>query len=198
MEIQIEKNIQVNGKKLIGKLTVPKSGIVLLRGVNGVGKTTFFRHLKTHAIVEEIPCAFLDQLPLVPLALMTVADVFECLAKELPSQVQGPWEQFDLLKEVNIANLLHRPVTKLSGGENQLVKILLCLYQKADMYLMDEPFHFLDMKNYQKILDIIQTLAKQKRFLIIEHRNIEIEKIASHIYQFFDGDDIVLEAIDGV
>lgn len=182
MHIKIDQNIQHDKKKLIVSFDLPTPGISVLQGANGVGKTTLFKYLKGVLELQQ-QAAFLDQLPLAPLALMTVADVFDCLQQERPEKVQGPWQQFALLDQIHITHLLDRPVSRLSGGENQLVKILLCLYQNANIYVMDEPFHFLDAKNYQFILELLQKLSADKGFFIIEHRNQDLLKLANKVYE---------------
>jgi translation initiation factor RLI1 len=187
MHIKIDQDIQV-GKKLIASFDLTMPGITVLQGANGVGKTTLFKNLKEVVELQK-QAAFLDQISLSPLALMTVSDVFDCLQQELPQKVQGPWQQMDLLKQINITHLLDKPVSKLSGGENQLVKIVLCLYQKANIYLMDEPFHFLDAKNYQVIMDVIEKLAIEKGFFIIEHRNQDLLKMAHKVYELTSDED---------
>ena len=188
MHIKFDHNIQIGSKKLNADFKLVRPGIVVLRGANGAGKTTLFKHLKGHRQLQE-QAAFLDQLTLSPLALMTVADVFECLQQEMPHKVQGPWRNFDLLKQLDLSHLLDRAVGKLSGGENQLVKIALCLFQKANIYLMDEPFHFLDAKNYKVVLNLIKELALQKGFFIIEHRNKNLLQMANLVYELSETSD---------
>jgi len=50
----------------------------------------------------------------------------------------------DVLKPLQIENLMDLEVLKLSGGELQRVAIAICLGKPADVYLIDEPSAYLD------------------------------------------------------
>lgn len=50
----------------------------------------------------------------------------------------------DVLKPLQIENLMDQEVANLSGGELQRVAITLCLGKPADVYLIDEPSAYLD------------------------------------------------------
>ena len=50
----------------------------------------------------------------------------------------------DVLKPLQIENIIDQEVTNLSGGELQRVAICLCLGKPADVYLIDEPSAYLD------------------------------------------------------
>ena len=50
----------------------------------------------------------------------------------------------DVLKPLQIDNIIDQEVTNLSGGELQRVALTLCLGKPADVYLIDEPSAYLD------------------------------------------------------
>jgi len=50
----------------------------------------------------------------------------------------------DVLKPLQIDNIIDQQVSTLSGGELQRVAIVLCLGKSADIYLIDEPSAYLD------------------------------------------------------
>ena len=50
----------------------------------------------------------------------------------------------DVLKPLQMENLMDLQVVKLSGGELQRVAITICLGKPADIYLIDEPSAYLD------------------------------------------------------
>lgn len=50
----------------------------------------------------------------------------------------------EVIKPLSLEPLMDQDVQTLSGGELQRVAIVLCLGQKADIYLIDEPSAYLD------------------------------------------------------
>lgn len=73
----------------------------------------------------------------------------------------------DCLEIVGLADLRHRPYTKLSGGEGQLVMIARALVQKAPVVIMDEPTAHLDFKNEMIVLETIVSLVKNTGLSVI-------------------------------
>jgi iron complex transport system ATP-binding protein len=57
-----------------------------------------------------------------------------------------------------ITGLLKRPLTDLSGGELQLVRIAHALAQNHDIILLDEPISHLDIRHSVMIMDILHGL----------------------------------------
>lgn len=49
-------------------------------------------------------------------------------------------------KRLELDHLLDRKPDELSGGELQRFAIAMCLVQKADVYMFDEPSSYLDVK----------------------------------------------------
>jgi iron complex transport system ATP-binding protein len=63
------------------------------------------------------------------------------------------------INAVGIDLLRHRPYTKISGGERQLVLIARGLAQGARCLLMDEPVAHLDPHHQHEVLSIVRSLA---------------------------------------
>ena len=67
----------------------------------------------------------------------------------------------DVLKPLQIENLMDQEVANLSGGELQRLAIVLCLGKAADVYLIDEPSAYLDSEQRLVAAKVI------KRFVLI-------------------------------
>lgn len=67
----------------------------------------------------------------------------------------------DALERVGIRNLAHRPYTRISGGEQQLVLIARALAQNANTIVMDEPTSALDYGNTVRVLSCVRQLASE-------------------------------------
>lgn len=75
-------------------------------------------------------------------------------------------------------------VSTLSGGQRQRVYIAMLLAQQTDIILMDEPTTFLDMSCQFEILDMIKSLKRQGKCIVVVLHDI------SHAMQI--SDDILL------
>jgi ATP-binding cassette subfamily E protein 1 len=56
------------------------------------------------------------------------------------------WYKTEILQPLRIDTLLDRHISELSGGELQKLAIAACLTKDADVYYIDEPSSFLDVK----------------------------------------------------
>lgn len=71
------------------------------------------------------------------------------------------------LENLGILHLADINYTTLSGGQRQLVLIARALCQQSKILILDEPTANLDYANTQKVLEILQKIAKQGYIIII-------------------------------
>jgi putative ABC transport system ATP-binding protein len=94
----------------------------------------------------------------------------------------------ELLKRVGINDALHaRRPSRLSGGEQQRVAIARALANAPSIILGDEPTGNLDSKTGKRIVDILYSLTKEGKTVIV----------ATHATEIATRADIVLEMTDG-
>lgn len=159
-----------------------RTGINLLTGSNGIGKSTFFHYLKNYRseLIPGLTCAFMDQFPLLPLSELRGEDIIHILNKDIS------WFRADiaysLVEFLSLKKLLCHKVESYSGGENQLFKFILLLSQDVDCYFLDEPLQYLDDHNISLVLEKIQNL-KDKKVLIIEHRKEKLLQIKPYSFE---------------
>jgi len=75
------------------------------------------------------------------------------------------------LEEVGAAHLAARPVTELSGGEQQMVSVARALAQEAEVLLLDEPSAALDLKHRARLLGTLKRLRAERGLtaLVVTH-----------------------------
>ena len=122
------------------------SEIIVMLGENGTGKTTFVKLL-----AGDTPDVATDKMSFnVSLKPQTISPKFPgtvrmLLLKQIKQAFMHPQFQTDVLKPMNLDNLMDQDVKTLSGGELQRVAIVLALGKpNVSIYLLDEPSSFLD------------------------------------------------------
>lgn len=84
------------------------------------------------------------------------------------------------LEQVDINPLRKKQIGALSGGQQQRVFLARALAQQADLILMDEPFVGIDMASQENILDLLLTLRKNGKTIVMVHHDL------STVAQYFD------------
>lgn len=104
----------------------------------------------------------------ISVGIYTKNGIFKNLTKEDNNHI------IKIAKKLNIENLLNKPIGQLSGGQTQKVSIARVIAQDAKIILMDEPLTNLDKSSQKDILNIIDTLYKEKKLttIIVTH-NLE-------------------------
>ncbi|MBI1258575.1 MAG: ATP-binding cassette domain-containing protein [Chloroflexi bacterium] len=76
---------------------------------------------------------------------------------------------------------LGQPLSTLSGGECQRIKLASELHKKGSIYVMDEPTTGLHMSDISHLLDIMNRLVDAKNTVIVIEHNLDIIKNADWI-----------------
>ncbi len=171
-------------------LTVEKGGfttsqIIVMLGQNGTGKTTFIRMLaglEKPDDGKEVPKLGISYKPqkISPKFPGTVRQLFH---KKIRNMYVAPQFVTDVMKPLNMDDLLDQEVMNLSGGELQRVAIVLALGMPADIYLIDEPSAYLDSEQRIIAAKVIKRfiLHSQKTAFIVEHDFIMATYLADRV-----------------
>jgi putative ABC transport system permease protein len=102
-----------------------------------------------------------------------------------------------LLDQVGLKAHAHKKPSELSGGERQRVCIARALINDPDIILADEPTGALDQKNSKAIMDLIQSVGKDKLVVVVTH-NMRIAKAyGSRLIELKDG-KVVHDSAPGI
>ncbi|MEV4514812.1 excinuclease ABC subunit UvrA [Dactylosporangium sp. NPDC049525] len=114
----------------------------------------------------------------------TIADILDMTAEEAADFFPEPKLQPTLhaLNDVGLDYLkLGQPLSTLSGGECQRVKLATELHKTGTVYVMDEPTTGLHMSDITHLLEIIERLVTQANTVIVIEHNLDVIKNADWI-----------------
>ncbi|MEM1451020.1 MAG: metal ABC transporter ATP-binding protein [Planctomycetota bacterium] len=78
----------------------------------------------------------------------------------------------EALATVEMEDFEGRQISELSGGQQQRVFLARALVQKADLYLMDEPFAGVDAVTERAIVTILQRLRDEGTTIVCVHHDL--------------------------
>ena len=76
---------------------------------------------------------------------------------------------------------LGQPLSTLSGGECQRLKLAAELHKKGSMYVLDEPTTGLHMSDIGHLLQVINRLVDTGNTVIVIEHNLDVIKAADHV-----------------
>lgn len=149
--------------RLLSRILRPKTGAVLLDG-------TAVHTMPSHVVAQQV--AFLPQQQQIPAGL-TVRQLV-ALGRS-PYQTWWQWEPTakDLghishaLAATQLDSFGDRPLSELSGGEQQRAFLALALAQTPRILLLDEPTTYLDLHYQLQFLDLLQSLKQEQNLTVI-------------------------------
>ena len=91
---------------------------------------------------------------------------------------------FDLqshyISSVKLEEFSNHPISTLSGGQFQRMLIARCLIQEQDILFLDEPFVGIDLVSEQIIMNLLQSLRREGKTIVIVHHDL------SKVSDYFD------------
>ena len=196
-------------------LTVKKGEVVVIVGPSGCGKSTFLRCLNAlediqegeitldgenirrsskdiSKIREKIGMVFqsYDLFPhLTILQNITLAPI----KVKKRSRDDAEKEALELLERVGLLSKKDNYPRQLSGGQKQRVAIVRALIMHPEILLFDEVTAALDPEMVKEVLDVVLSLAREGRTMIIVTHEMQFARAAADRMIFIDGGKIVEE-----
>lgn len=146
-------------------------------GRNGRGKTTFMKLLMNEYSYNGKISASVD-FYYFPFEVKDKDEMTLSVAEEVYPQL----EQWELIKELNMlkvdAEVLYRPFSTLSNGEQTKVMLAVLFLHRNGFLLIDEPTNHLD-EDGRKI--IMNYLNRKKGFILISHDRAVLDGCIDHV-----------------
>ncbi|KAJ9531533.1 hypothetical protein QJQ45_014996, partial [Haematococcus lacustris] len=183
------------------RLPMPRPGQVLgLVGTNGIGKSTALKVLAgklkpnlgrftSPPDWQEILTYFRGS-ELQNYFTRVLEDNLKAIIKpqyvdHIPKAVRGNVDQVleekdqrkvkaTLLEELDLAQVCDRNVENLSGGELQRFAIAVVAAQEANVYMIDEPSSYLDVRQRLKAAKVIRDLLDVDKFVIVVEHDLSV------------------------
>ncbi len=156
-------------------------------GANALGKTTFAKILAGQLKPDNCK---LDQNMKISYKPQYLHSDFIGTVEELlcsAARDYGTTEhKAEIIRPLELENLLDESVQNLSGGEMQRVAIAVCLSQDTDLYLLDEPSAYLDVEQRVKFAKLLRKFieTKRKTAMVIDHDILMLDYISDRAMIF--------------
>jgi ATP-binding cassette subfamily E protein 1 len=89
-----------------------------------------------------------------------------------------------IISELNLSNSVDKDIADLSGGELQRFAIAACLSKEADMYLLDEPSSYLDVRERLNVAKAIREMHGKYMF-VVEHDLIVLDYLSDYVHVIY-------------
>jgi len=181
-------------------LTVNKGEVVVVVGPSGCGKSTLLRCINGLESIQEGTVEYDGRLGMVfqNYDLFPHKTILQNLTPA-PMKVQKRGkeevtkEALTLLERVGLLSKKDNYPRQLSGGQKQRVAIVRALIMHPEVLLLDEITAALDPEMVREVLDVVLSLAKEGRTMVIVTHEMQFARAVADRVIFLDGGKIVEE-----
>ena len=170
-----------------------------LHGKNGIGKTVLLHLLNnkrsSYAQIEGEVIGAEETLLVNQRFDYMIADQFSfrenlqfaCMNRcpHMLYSLKQPEEYLDIIQKFSID--IKEPVSKLSGGQRQILALLMVLQQKRKILLLDEPTATLDEENARMVFEFLQVLVSQGMTILVVCHDQEL------VHRYVNGQHLYLK-----
>ncbi len=182
-------------------IQIAEGEFISIMGASGSGKTTLMNILtgldtasEGKVILDGIDAAQLDEVGRQRFRAEKIGLIFQqfhlipyltalenvMLAQHYHSVVDEDSAK-EVLAQVGLEHRIHHLPSQLSGGEQQRVCIARALVNQPPVIFADEPTGNLDEKNEQIVLELLQSLNKQGRTIVMVTHNPDLGKLTHRV-----------------
>lgn len=185
-------NYSIDGQPILKdvSLEIPKGKIITIVGPNGCGKSTLLKII-SRILKQESGEVLFDHRNVRAMDTKELARRMAVLPQKKSISVDLSVEQLvqygryphtgfggrfskedhqkveQAMEAAGILRLRHRAIGTLSGGENQMAWIAMCLAQDPEVILLDEPTTYLDICYQLEVLELVRSLNQKMGLTIV-------------------------------
>ena len=167
---------------------VRSAEVVGVVGPNATGKTTMVKMIAGELEPDQGWCTMEATISYKPQHVNTDFDgsVQDWLDTELGAKWRSGEFHTQVVRPLQVDQLLQLRAKKLSGGELQAVSIVICLGKEADLYLLDEPSAHLDANARMEAAKAIRRTmeSNEKAAMVIDHDIYFIDIVSDSLLVF--------------
>jgi putative ABC transport system ATP-binding protein len=191
-------------------LTIREGEFVAILGPSGSGKSTLMnlmglldRPTAGALLLDEVNCAELDRNALAQIRNRRIGLVFQAYHLlprqtvvdnvELPLTYAGVSRKerrrraSEAIERVKLAHRMFHLPALLSGGEQQRAAIARAIVSNPDVLLADEPTGALDSATGREIMEVLLTLNREGRTVVMVTHDEALARVASRVVTMRDG-----------
>ena len=151
-------------KPNLGKFTNPPDWAEILAYFRGSELQNYFTKVLEDNLKAVIKPQYVDHIP-------------KAVRGNVGEVIDGKDERgikASLYKDLDLAQVLDRNVENLSGGELQRFAIAVVAAQEADVYMIDEPSSYLDVRQRLKAAEVIRGLLSPVKYVIVVEHDLSV------------------------
>lgn len=196
------------GRPVIDRLTLapfPAGKVTALVGPNAAGKSTLM--LSLAGLIRATGSVRLGAQDLLGIPIAERANVVSFMPQALPhgvalsvlesviaSLMASPLTGFKMrgprirqqalaaLERLSIAHLALEPLSRLSGGQRQLVGLAQAVVRQPRVLLLDEPTSALDLRHQASVMGLVRELAREGRVVVVVLHDLNLAaRWADHV-----------------
>lgn len=169
-------------------MTFKKDEVTFITGKSGIGKSTIMKilagYVKPDSGLVKLDGEMYDRKGISYFSQKCYLFTNLTVLANLTIYYKYDIEEISLiLDNLSISSLIDRKVKTLSGGEKQRVQLALTILTKSEIILLDEPTSNLDMKNSERLLELIRKYLSNVYVIMISHDRKIAKKYANRIFK---------------
>ena len=130
-------------------------------------------------VSPEMHRAYLRDLPAIDIVASGLSDSVGLYCRPRPEQKEICRQWMEVF---GIADIQDKTFLQLSSGEQRLCLLARAFVKDPELLVLDEPLHGLDLKNRQRVREIIQTFCQRphKTLIMVTHYKEELPECMTH------------------
>ncbi|MCX6419881.1 MAG: ABC transporter ATP-binding protein [Actinobacteria bacterium] len=185
-----EITIEIAGREIISDYSkqIHSGSITVIVGPNGSGKSTLLAAIAGDIIpskgtitIDDIHPSLTSAMKLSTIRAMAVQNQFYSLGFTVRQIIEMAGDAGKVIYALDLNKIADRQVTTLSVGELQRVAIAQAIAQNTPVLLLDEPLAAQDINSRERIIKLLQNLAKTGVTIVVIAHEAEKDLVWANI-----------------